>query len=217
MSKLTDSEILLRMDQMRGIAIEGLNYARNPYDEQRYKQLLQVVADLYGNYLQTPPDALLPRLRQELGSCTPKVGVDVAVRNTAGQLLALRRSDDQTWCLPCGWVGIGETPDVAAARETLEESGLSIRIQGAINISVKGPTKNKILHHQLNILLISEPVDAQKVILSAEHIDSAWVSDINGREWHPGHTENVEHAKAYMDRPNRPILKIRTVSNQSRP
>jgi ADP-ribose pyrophosphatase YjhB (NUDIX family) len=197
------------MDKIRGIAVEGLNYANNIYDRERYTQLLEIVSQMYGNYLQAPDDSLLLRFKQELGSCTPKIGVNIAVRTGSGRLLVLRRSDDKSWCLPCGWVAVGESPDEAATREVFEETGLHIQIQGTIDLLTKGPVENKFLHHQLNLLLLSEPLEEQPVTLSEEHIEYEWIVDLTEREWHPGHFEHTVCARAFIDNPGNTILKIK--------
>jgi 8-oxo-dGTP pyrophosphatase MutT (NUDIX family) len=212
MSELTASEILLAMDKIRGIAVEGLNYANNVYDRERYTQLLEIVASMYGAYLQAPEEALLSRFREELGSCTPKIGVNVAVHTTSGQLLALRRSDDQSWCLPCGWVAIGEAAEEAAERETLEETGLRVRVQGTIDLHMKGPQENKFLHHQLNVLLIAAVIEEQQVIVSEEHSEYDWISKPEGKIWHPGHLEHAACALAFIERPGA-MLQIKKASD----
>ncbi len=201
MSELTGNEILLAMDKIRGIAVEGLNYANNMYDRERYTQLLEIVASMYGAYLQAPEETLLSRLKEELGSCTPKIGVNVAVHTISERLLALRRFDDQSWCLPCGWVAIGEAPDQAAERETLEETGLSVCVQGTIDLHMKGPQENKFLHHQLNLLMVAAAIEEQPVTLSEEHSEYDWICTPEGKTWHPGHLEHVAHALAFMKQP----------------
>jgi 8-oxo-dGTP pyrophosphatase MutT (NUDIX family) len=196
------------MDKMRGIAVEGLNYANNGYDRERYTQLLEIVTSMYGAYLQAPEETLLARFRKELGSCTPKIGVNVVVHTTTGRLLALRRSDDQSWCLPCGWVAVGESPYEAAERETLEETGLHIHVQGTIDLHMKGPQENKFLHHQLNLLLMTTAIEEQQVVLSEEHSDYDWIRSPEGKIWHPGHLEHATCALAFIERPGT-MLKIK--------
>jgi len=45
-----------------------------------------------------------------------------------GRVLLIRRADEGIWCFPKGRIEAGETPQEAAAREILEESGLRCEI-----------------------------------------------------------------------------------------
>lgn len=41
-------------------------------------------------------------------------------------VLLQKRADDHTWCVPGGSMELGETPEAAARREFLEETGLTL-------------------------------------------------------------------------------------------
>lgn len=59
----------------------------------------------------------------------PKVGIGVMIKNDQGEvLLGLRRSahGQGTWCFPGGHLEFSEKLTEAAARETLEETGLEV-------------------------------------------------------------------------------------------
>ncbi|WP_067504530.1 NUDIX domain-containing protein [Actinoplanes sp. TFC3] len=51
-----------------------------------------------------------------------------------GRLLMQRRRDTGQWALPMGKMEFGETPSQCAIRETLEETGISVRIIGLVGI-----------------------------------------------------------------------------------
>lgn len=186
--------VLRQLDRLRAAAVEGLHYAASSYDRDRYQLVLEAVSGLYGGHLALASDAVRTRLIGELGCCTPKLGVNVAVLSTTRQLLVLRRADDDTWCLPCGWVTVGESAEQAARRETAEETGLTIQLRGVVDIMEKLPGCSSTLHHQLNLLFASAPIDQCAITLSAEHVESAWVSDTRDRAWHPGHRVHAEQA-----------------------
>jgi ADP-ribose pyrophosphatase YjhB (NUDIX family) len=59
---------------------------------------------------------------------TPLVGCDVFVPDEQGRVLLIRRADNGMWALPGGFHDLHETPALCAARECLEETGLTIRI-----------------------------------------------------------------------------------------
>ena len=50
--------------------------------------------------------------------------VNVVVANDAGELLMIRRTDNDNWVVPGGAIDLGELVVQAAVRETREESGI---------------------------------------------------------------------------------------------
>ncbi|MFZ5878498.1 MAG: NUDIX domain-containing protein [Chloroflexota bacterium] len=66
----------------------------------------------------------------------PKVAAAVLVEQD-GRVLLVRRVNEPfrgLWTLPAGFVDAGEDPAEAAARECLEETGLSVRITGVLDV-----------------------------------------------------------------------------------
>ena len=61
------------------------------------------------------------------------VGVNTAVFKD-GKVLLTQRDDFRIWCLPGGRVEDGETVGQAALRETLEETGLDVKLTGVIGV-----------------------------------------------------------------------------------
>ena len=60
--------------------------------------------------------------------------VNVAVRNEAGELLVIRRTDNDNWALPGGAMDCGESMGEAAVRETKEETGIDCEVTGLVGI-----------------------------------------------------------------------------------
>lgn len=66
----------------------------------------------------------------------PKVAAAVFICADARVLLVRRANDpfQGAWALPAGFVDAGEDPRAAAAREALEETGLTVHIDGLLDV-----------------------------------------------------------------------------------
>ena len=60
--------------------------------------------------------------------------VNVVVTNAAGEVLLIRRSDNDNWALPGGAIDLGESMVQAAVRETREETGIDCEVTGLVGI-----------------------------------------------------------------------------------
>ncbi len=71
----------------------------------------------------------------------PKVGVGVLVVED-GRVLLVRRAvgpERGKWSLPAGFLDQGEDPAATAAREALEETGLTVVIEGLLDVFYNPP------------------------------------------------------------------------------
>jgi len=105
-----------------------------------------------------------------------RIGAAAAVLD-GERLLLTRRSDNGEWCLPGGAVEPGERPAEAAERETLEETGLSVRVTGLLgvysdpDVVVVYPDGNRV--QVLGVVFRAEAVSG-KAGCSAEVTESGW-------------------------------------------
>jgi ADP-ribose pyrophosphatase YjhB (NUDIX family) len=60
--------------------------------------------------------------------------VNVVVLNFDGDVLLIRRADNQNWAVPGGAIDLGESMVQAEVRETLEETGIECEITGLVGI-----------------------------------------------------------------------------------
>lgn len=127
------------LDELRIVAQNGLKYADDPHDEERYERILELTAEWYGRTAELPGAEIRSRFAEEVGHVTPKVGGDAAVFDERGRLLLQLRADDDTWCLPGGFTDPNESPRETAVRETREETGLTVEPGELIGVFTRRP------------------------------------------------------------------------------
>ncbi|MDB6014690.1 MAG: hydrolase [Gammaproteobacteria bacterium] len=118
------------------------------------------------------PDAPKPN------SMVPSVNVVVA--NSAGEVLLIRRSDNDNWALPGGAIDLGESARQAAVRETKEETGIDCEITGLVGIYTDPKhiilyTSNGEARQEFSIVMTARPL-AGEPTPSDESKEVRWVS-----------------------------------------
>jgi ADP-ribose pyrophosphatase YjhB (NUDIX family) len=106
--------------------------------------------------------------------------VNVVVVNDAGEILMIRRSDNDNWAVPGGAVDLGESVGQAAIRETKEESGIDCELTGIVGIysdpkHVILYTSNGEARQEFSILLTARPLGGEPTP-SDESKEVHWVS-----------------------------------------
>ena len=187
-------DILPLLDELQTIARTGLNFTESPYDRERYARLLQLATEYYGQALDLPPANVRARLTQELGYITPKVGAEAAIFDEEGRILLVQRSDDQRWCLPCGWVDPNETPAQAAVRETREEVGLEVRIARLVDVLTRLPSAETGPHTAVAVIYLCE-ITGGEIALSHECLDARYWRIEDVPVWHELHQRYAEAAR----------------------
>lgn len=99
--------------------------------------------------------------------------VVVIVRKGDQYLLVHERKHGQLWYLPAGRVEPGEKLEEAALRETLEESGLEVRLTGVIRVEYTAHNFGS----RMRVLYLAEPTsDAEpKSVPDDESLGAEWV------------------------------------------
>jgi ADP-ribose pyrophosphatase YjhB (NUDIX family) len=116
------------VQRLQAIAQTGLTYARDPYDRERYEELSGIAVEMASSGFSRPADEVRVAFAPSLGYPTPKVDVRAVVFRD-GELLLVRERRSGRWTLPGGWADAGDTPALAAERETLEESGYRVKAE----------------------------------------------------------------------------------------
>ncbi|MHB0858328.1 MAG: NUDIX hydrolase [Anaerolineae bacterium] len=112
--------------RLQAIAQNGLAYAENPFDRERYEALRRVAAEMMAAGAGMDVEPVLDLFAREVGYATPKVDVRGVVFREDRILLVQEHSDGR-WTLPGGWADVQETPSEAVEREVREESGFVTR------------------------------------------------------------------------------------------
>jgi ADP-ribose pyrophosphatase YjhB (NUDIX family) len=122
----SDPQWLRWTRRLQAIAQDGLTYSHDEYDLGRYEQLRELAAEMLAAHSTGTLEEARNLLVLETGPATPKVDVRAAVFKE-DRILLVKEPDEPGWSVPGGWADVGESASEAAARETLEESGYSVK------------------------------------------------------------------------------------------
>ncbi|BCA85848.1 ADP-ribose pyrophosphatase [Enterococcus saigonensis] len=132
-------QLALLLNELQGIGQSGKKYGRDVFDQERYEQLLIVTSKLMNLLTNWDDEQIQQYLYTDDGYATPKVDVRSVVF-VEDKLLLVKEKSDNSWTLPGGWGDIGYSPFEVAAKETLEEAGISVKPLQLI--AVKDKTKH---------------------------------------------------------------------------
>ena len=113
--------------RLHAMASAGLLYSKDKFDIERYKEIIDIAADLMSH--QIDPAYLTEGEVRELfakndGYPTPKCDLRMAVFDGEDRILMVRDYDGK-WCLPGGWCEYDHTLRENAVKEVMEESGIT--------------------------------------------------------------------------------------------
>ncbi len=117
---------LAYLEELGGIAHNGLLFADDPFDIERYHRIQTIAAEMIKLASGLPREAAEAWLSLEQNYATPKIDVRGLVLQGDDVLLVRERTDGR-WTLPGGWCDINESPKEAVEKEVLEETGLTVR------------------------------------------------------------------------------------------
>ncbi|MFI0350384.1 NUDIX hydrolase [Actinomadura sp. 9N407] len=92
--------------------------------------------------------------------------VNVVVTNDNGEILLIRRTDNDNWAVPGGAIDLGESVNQAAVRETCEETGIECEITGIVGIYSDPKhlihyTSNDEVRQEFSIVLTGRPTGGE--------------------------------------------------------
>jgi ADP-ribose pyrophosphatase YjhB (NUDIX family) len=141
----------------------------------------------------------------EANSLVPSVNVGVI--NERGELLLIRRTDNENWAMPGGAMDIGETIAEAGVRETREETGIECEIVRVVGVytnprHVMLYTSNNEVRQECSLVFEARPVGGE-LATSSESREVRWVAhdEIDQYTMHPSMRQRVQHVLERRDTP----------------
>jgi len=134
---------------------------------------------------------------------------NVVVTNDAGEILLIRRSDNENWALPGGAMDPGESLPQCGAREVEEETGIRCEIIGLVGVYTNPRhvilyTSNGEVRQECSLVFTARKVGGEPRP-SSESLDVRWVpvAGINSYQMHPSMRQRIGH---FLERRPAPYL-----------
>ncbi len=148
--------------RLSAIAQNGLTYAQNEYDAERYQQVRQIAAEMLADRSGAPVSRALDLFSSDTGYATPKVDVRAVIFHN-GSILLVRERSDGRWALPGGWADVGEAPSECVRREAKEETGYDVQVQQLLAVYDRSqhPHEPPFPYHVYKLFFLCEIVGGQ--------------------------------------------------------
>jgi len=135
--------------------------------------------------------------------------VNVVVVNDGGDILLIRRTDNDNWAIPGGGMDLGESIQEAGVREVKEETGIDIEVTGLVGIytnprHVIEYTSNGEVRQEFSVVFTARPLGGQPTP-SSETAEVIWVAPdrVDHYRMHPSMRQRVSH---YLEQRVRPYI-----------
>ncbi len=133
---------------------------------------------------------------------------NVVVVNDSGDILMIRRSDNDNWALPGGAMDLGESLPAAAVRETVEETGVQVEVTGLVGIYTDPRhvilyTSNGEARQEFSVVFLAKPLSGEPTP-SDESREVRWVprEALVGLTMDRSMRMRVDHFLTAPDRPH---------------
>jgi ADP-ribose pyrophosphatase YjhB (NUDIX family) len=192
-------QIALWADKLRDISAMGLIFSKNFHDRENYQTLQTMALEMLALATGEPLELLEPLRATVFSRPAPIPTADAAIINAAGQILLIRRGDNNMWAMPGGATAVGETPAEAAAREALEESGVACQPVALVGVYDSRLCGTPARHHLYQFVFLCRPLDERRWVQPPSH-----AIEVRGSEWFaeealpldidPGHVRRIPDA-----------------------
>ncbi len=122
---MTALELLAKAKRIQAIAQTGKTYCKDPFDLDRYEELMRISFELMEAATDAPLDRIAGVFSREAGYPTPKVDVRASII-VDGRILMVRETTDGKWSLPGGWADVDLSVREMVIKESREEAGLEV-------------------------------------------------------------------------------------------
>ncbi len=195
-------------DQLRALANNGLHFADDPYQIERYQKILGLSGRLLDLVDERPLAEIEQVLFSDLGWRTPGTGVDTAVFDVQGRILLIQRADNGLWATPGGGCDVGESAATTGEREVWEETGYRVKVTDLLGIFDSRHCGSQMGSQLYHILVAGEVVGGEAAT-SNETLNVRWFSpdDVPWTRLSPGHEPRIRFALRWRESPDlRPFL-----------
>lgn len=127
MPTLSKPQWLIWSQHLQALAQNGLTYAVNPFDIERYQAVKDISAEILSTYTQIDTDVIQDIFNSQAGYTTPKIDVRGVIFKD-DRIMLVRELSDGKWTLPGGWADVNDSPSEAVAREVREETGYVVEV-----------------------------------------------------------------------------------------
>ncbi len=139
--------------EIQALAQTSYHFAENDFQRQRNQRLMEIAAEIIGDYSNLDVAPLAKVFCAQIGYATPHVDVRGAVF-LDGKLLMVRESQDGGWTMPGGWADVGDVPSEAAEREVWEEAGFHVKARKVIGVYDANRTGPLEVFHAFKIIFL---------------------------------------------------------------
>ncbi len=155
-----------------------------------------------------PVPEFVSRLRERIGTELLWLpGVSAVVVDDDGRVLLGRRSDNGRWAVISGILEPGEQPAVAIAREVLEETGVTVEVEGLAAVAtddhvVVYPNGDRAQY--LDLTFLCRATGGEAHVADDESTEVGWFApDDLPEPLVASSRQRVERAVAFRDAPHR--------------
>jgi len=188
--------IALWADKLRDVSATGLSFCNNVYDRENYTKVQNIAIEMLALATDETLEQIEP-LRAPIFNRPAAIPVgDAAIVDDDGNILLVRRADNEQWAMPGGLITVGETPAEGVAREAFEETGIRcepVALVGVFDSRLCGTVSR---HHLYQFIFLCKPLDDGRIMETPSHaaevLDVRWFAEHDLPDnMDPGHISRI--------------------------